>query len=254
MLLVSYAVFNVSLQINAWLPVFIVLDVFAFVGIGMILTRFVKEAQSAAAAANAISFPMMFLSGSFFPIEMMPGFLQTVRQDTASVLRERGAPGIHGICRQHGRAEILRDHRGFCGRGLHPGHNGHQMGRGPVIAKYFLRAITQAPYPRAMTALVAATLAGPHRSHFQVQRLPCSTAFAPGRRLHEVLGRPHAGLPTGGRPLLSHHPPPGTSPRGGPPSFCFRCSRPILLLADAIPVHDRHRPVSRPDRRRGHPR
>ena len=77
MLLVSYAVFNVSLQINAWLPVFILLDVFAFVGIGMILTRFVKEAQSAAAAANAIMFPMMFLSGSFFPIEMMPGFLQT---------------------------------------------------------------------------------------------------------------------------------------------------------------------------------
>jgi ABC-2 type transport system permease protein len=77
MLLVSYAVFDVSLHINAWLPAFILLDVFAFVGIGMILTRFVKEAQSAAAAANAISFPMMFLSGSFFPIELMPGFLQT---------------------------------------------------------------------------------------------------------------------------------------------------------------------------------
>jgi len=78
MLLVSYAVFSVSLQINAWLPGFIVLDVFAFVGIGMILTRFAKEAESVAAAANAISFPMMFLSGSFFPLEMMPGFMQTV--------------------------------------------------------------------------------------------------------------------------------------------------------------------------------
>jgi ABC-2 type transport system permease protein len=77
MLLVSYAVFNANLHIDAWLPAFILLDVFAFVGIGMILTRFVKEAQSAAAAANAISFPMMFLSGSFFPIELMPGFLQT---------------------------------------------------------------------------------------------------------------------------------------------------------------------------------
>jgi len=77
MLLLSYAVFDVQLQINAWLPLFIVLDVFTFVGIGMILTRIVKEAQSAAAAANAIIFPMMFLSGSFFPIEMMPSFLQT---------------------------------------------------------------------------------------------------------------------------------------------------------------------------------
>ncbi|HWX23350.1 MAG TPA: ABC transporter permease [Candidatus Binatia bacterium] len=76
MLLVSYAVFDVNLHIDAWLPAFILLDVFAFVGIGMILTRFVREAQSAAAAGNSISFPMMFLSGSFFPIELMPGFLQ----------------------------------------------------------------------------------------------------------------------------------------------------------------------------------
>ncbi|MGD0237694.1 MAG: ABC transporter permease [Syntrophorhabdales bacterium] len=78
MLLVSYAVFSVSLRINGWLPLFIVLDVFAFVGIGMILTRFAKEAESAAAAANAISFPMMFLSGSFFPLDMMPGFMRSV--------------------------------------------------------------------------------------------------------------------------------------------------------------------------------
>jgi glucan phosphoethanolaminetransferase (alkaline phosphatase superfamily) len=33
------------------------------------------------------------------------------------------------------------------------------MGRGPVIAEHIIRAITQAPYPRALTALVAATLA-----------------------------------------------------------------------------------------------
>jgi ABC-2 type transport system permease protein len=76
MLLVSHVVFDVSLHIDAWLPAFVLLDVFAFVGTGMILTRFVKEAQSAAAAANAISYPMMFLSGSFFPIELMPGLLQ----------------------------------------------------------------------------------------------------------------------------------------------------------------------------------
>jgi len=76
MLVVSYAVFDVSLHLDAWLLVFIMLDVFAFVGIGMILTRFAREAQSAAAASNAISYPMMFLSGSFFPIELMPGFLQ----------------------------------------------------------------------------------------------------------------------------------------------------------------------------------
>ena len=77
-LLVSYAVFDVSLRIDAWLPTFIVLEVFAFAGIGMILTRVAKEAESAMAAANAIMYPMMFLSGSFFPLEMMPGFLQKI--------------------------------------------------------------------------------------------------------------------------------------------------------------------------------
>jgi ABC-2 type transport system permease protein len=76
MLVVSYGVFSVSLEINAWLPVFVALDVFAFVGLGMILTRVAKEAESASAAADALMFPMMFLSGTFFPVEMMPEFLQ----------------------------------------------------------------------------------------------------------------------------------------------------------------------------------
>jgi ABC-2 type transport system permease protein len=76
MLLVSYGVFNVNLEINVWLPVFVALDVFAFVGLGMILTRVAKEAESAAAASDALMFPMMFLSGTFFPVEMMPEFLQ----------------------------------------------------------------------------------------------------------------------------------------------------------------------------------
>jgi ABC-2 type transport system permease protein len=77
-LVVSYAVFSVRLQINGWLFVLIALEVFAFGGIGMILSRVANEAESAAAGANFIMFPMMFLSGSFFPLELMPGFLQTI--------------------------------------------------------------------------------------------------------------------------------------------------------------------------------
>lgn len=77
-LLVSYSVFDVRLQVNGWLPVYIVLAVFVFVGIGMMLTPIATEAESAAAAANAFLFPMMFLSGTFFPVEMMPVFLQRV--------------------------------------------------------------------------------------------------------------------------------------------------------------------------------
>jgi ABC-2 type transport system permease protein len=49
-----------------------------FSGMGMILSRFVKDPETAGAAANAITFPMMFLSGSFFPLEQMPGFLRSI--------------------------------------------------------------------------------------------------------------------------------------------------------------------------------
>lgn len=77
-LVVSYAVFNVTVHLNGWLPTFVILNVFAFAGVGMLLTRFAKEAESAYAATNAVMFPMMFLSGSFFPLEMMPDFLKSV--------------------------------------------------------------------------------------------------------------------------------------------------------------------------------
>jgi ABC-2 type transport system permease protein len=77
-LLVSFLVFNVRLHVDLWLPVIVVVEVIAFVGIGMMLTPLAKEAESASAVANAVLFPMMFLSGTFFPVEMMPSFLQRV--------------------------------------------------------------------------------------------------------------------------------------------------------------------------------
>jgi len=75
-LLVSYFVFDVRLHIGIWLPLIIIVEVIAFVGIGMLLAPFAREAESASAVANAFLFPMMFLSGTFFPVEMMPAFLQ----------------------------------------------------------------------------------------------------------------------------------------------------------------------------------
>ena len=76
-LLVSFFVFDVRLHIGIWLPLILVVEVIAFVGIGMLLTPFAKEAESASAVGNAFLFPMMFLSGTFFPVEMMPAFLQS---------------------------------------------------------------------------------------------------------------------------------------------------------------------------------
>src|SRR5438477_6749631 len=49
-----------------------------FPGIGMVLANFVREAESADAAANAITFPMMFLAGTFWPRETLPDIMKII--------------------------------------------------------------------------------------------------------------------------------------------------------------------------------
>jgi len=77
-LIVGWVAFGAWLDLNIFLPLVIVAAALAFSGLGMLVGRAVKDAQSASALGNLITFPMMFLSGSFFPMEMMPDFLKTV--------------------------------------------------------------------------------------------------------------------------------------------------------------------------------
>jgi len=77
-LAIGYLVFGAVLFINIILPLIVIFESFGFVGLGMLVTRLVKDAQAAAAVSNVITFPMMFLSGTFIPVEQMPPFLQSV--------------------------------------------------------------------------------------------------------------------------------------------------------------------------------
>lgn len=49
-----------------------------FCSMGMSLGGTIKDIEAASAAGSAIGFPMMFLSGAFWPLEMMPSFMETV--------------------------------------------------------------------------------------------------------------------------------------------------------------------------------
>ncbi len=71
-------VFDMKVLPSIYSIFLIVSGAIAFPGIGMVVARFVKESDAADAAGNAITFPMMFLSGTFFPLEMMPDFLQQI--------------------------------------------------------------------------------------------------------------------------------------------------------------------------------
>jgi ABC-2 type transport system permease protein len=49
-----------------------------FSGIGMLLSGLIKDVEAVSAVGNAIAFPMMFLSGAYFPMEFMPSYIQTI--------------------------------------------------------------------------------------------------------------------------------------------------------------------------------
>ena len=56
----------------------LLLGVFSFVGLGVVLTSFAKDQETAVMMMTTIMFPMLFLSGVFFPIEQMPWFMQGI--------------------------------------------------------------------------------------------------------------------------------------------------------------------------------
>lgn len=72
------SIFDVHASLNLPAVLLIFAGTLAFPGMGMILARFVRDPTAADAAANAIAFPMMFLSGTFFPIDMYPDFLKPI--------------------------------------------------------------------------------------------------------------------------------------------------------------------------------
>jgi len=77
MIAVGWLVFNVQAIPDIFSLILIFLGSVMFSGIGMILSGLVKDVEAASAIGNAIAFPMMFLSGAYWPVEFMPGFLQS---------------------------------------------------------------------------------------------------------------------------------------------------------------------------------
>ncbi len=74
----GWIIFNVRVVPDVLSIAMILLGSIMFSGIGMTLSGFTKDAEAASAIGNAIAFPMMFLSGTYFPLELMPSFVQTI--------------------------------------------------------------------------------------------------------------------------------------------------------------------------------
>lgn len=78
-LVLATVLFHVAIQ-GSILLVFglLLLGVFSFVGLGIVITSFAKDQETAQMMMMTLMFPMMFLSGVFFPIQQMPWYMQDI--------------------------------------------------------------------------------------------------------------------------------------------------------------------------------
>ena len=78
-LVMAAVLFHVAIQ-GSILLVFalLLLGVFSFVGLGIVITSFAKDQETAQMMMMTLMFPMMFLSGVFFPIQQMPWYMQDI--------------------------------------------------------------------------------------------------------------------------------------------------------------------------------
>jgi ABC-2 type transport system permease protein len=76
---VGAGVFKVQISGN-WLLIglLVVLGSMTFIALGYVIASFAKTEESANGMTSVVQFPLMFLSGTFFPIDAMPDALRTV--------------------------------------------------------------------------------------------------------------------------------------------------------------------------------
>jgi len=79
---VGVFLFGANIMLTVWLIPFLILGPMLFASLGMLVGTLTKNPDTAAVIGQVITFPMMFLSGTFFPISLMPEYLRT----TAHVL------------------------------------------------------------------------------------------------------------------------------------------------------------------------
>lgn len=77
--LIGYVVFHVKI-LGSWLVLLgaVLLGALTFVSMGYMLAAFPRTEEAGIGLVQVVQFPMMFLSGIFFPVEIMPSFLRPV--------------------------------------------------------------------------------------------------------------------------------------------------------------------------------
>ncbi|MGA2680281.1 MAG: ABC transporter permease [Candidatus Bathyarchaeia archaeon] len=78
MVVVGILVYGANIALTPWLIPFLLIGPTLFASLGMLVGTVTKNPETAGVIGNIVTFPMMFLSGTFFPISIMPTYLQTI--------------------------------------------------------------------------------------------------------------------------------------------------------------------------------
>jgi ABC-2 type transport system permease protein len=82
MIAVGWLIFSIRALPDPLSLLIILMGVVTFTAMGILLGSLIKEADALAAASNLLAFPQMFISGAFWPLELMPPYMQQLAQYT----------------------------------------------------------------------------------------------------------------------------------------------------------------------------
>jgi ABC-2 type transport system permease protein len=77
MVAVGVAAFGAHISLSLWIVPFLILGPMLFASMGMLVGTVAKTPETASVVGNVVTFPMMFLAGTFFPVSTMPIYLQS---------------------------------------------------------------------------------------------------------------------------------------------------------------------------------
>lgn len=78
MIILGRIVFGITIIPDPLSLLLIFIGAVAFCSIGMVLGGVIKDVETAYGVSNSIAFPLMFLSGAFWPVDIMPSYLQSI--------------------------------------------------------------------------------------------------------------------------------------------------------------------------------
>jgi ABC-2 type transport system permease protein len=77
-MIAGIAIYGMKIAITPMAVAIIVASTALFAGLGLLMTRFSKSEETSNMAIAAVTMPMMFLGGTFLPLESMPSYLQAI--------------------------------------------------------------------------------------------------------------------------------------------------------------------------------